>query len=434
MVKTNLKYKHNHNRSIGAFEFIISLLLFSNYFFASDYISLLCSIAVCVSMFTVSRSKVLPLAIYYSFFAYLFCFSGYELYIFIAISFLLRSALGSPKKVFSFVIISGAYVAVHIFSSLNSSLKLGDFIPFAANLGLYAAVSMYRHKYREDILNSFLGGYFVSSIMGLFKGQTRLTEHLEDDYLSLREWHDTVRFAGLSYDANFYSILSVVVLCMLMYDYNTSFSKRRTQLYLIFFTLVFGIITFSRSLIICYVLIFMLSLLSRNTNIRKKTQWVFLFFCVMLMVFGEQVLNSITLITDRFSDITTTNIMSSGRLYFWIGYMKNIFRSLNTLLIGAGVHGRLLSMVAAHNIFIELLYKFGTVGLIFDLFYVNMCAKAVPKRKTKSIFDSFCVLLMFLLLFNLSAYTFYSLWVCIFITIVMVKDGKDDAVDSNTDI
>lgn len=434
MVKLNLKFKHSYRYSIGFFEYLLSLLLFINYFFANDYISLLCSIFACASLFTVSRSKVLPLAVYYSFFAYLFCFSGYELYIFIAISFLIRAALESPKKVFSFAVISASYVAVHIFSSLNLSLKLGDFIPFAANLGLFAAVSMYKHKYREDVLNAFLGGYFISSILGLFKSQTRLTEHLEDDYLSLKEWHDTVRFAGLSYDANFYSILSIVVLLMLMFDYNTSFAKKRTRLYLLFCTIVFGILTFSRSLIICYILIFALSLISRNKNIRKKTQWVLLFCCFMLIVFGSQVITALGLIADRFSDISASNLMSSGRLYFWFGYLKNIFRSVNTLLIGAGVHGRLLSMVAAHNIFIELLYKFGTVGLLFDLFYLNMCSKAIPKTKARSIFDSFCILLLFLLLFNLSAYTFYSLWVCIFITIVMTKDGKDDAVNSYPDI
>lgn len=423
--------KSNKN---GLMELGISLLLFLNFFTDSDYLSLFGTAAVVISLLTARRDRVLPLAVYYSFFAYLFYYSGYNLYVFVAIALIIKAAFSVPNKLGVLLAISVSYLAVHLLSSVGYSLKLGDFIPFFTILCLCAASTLYLPSDRKNIIYAFVSGHLVSSVFGLFRTQTRLMDILETDYLSFIEWHDTVRFAGLSFDPNFYSLLAVIALYLVMLYGDLLFRKKATQLIVLFIIVLFGVITFSKSLILSCVVFFAASVFDRRSILRKRLLLFILVAVLGIFVFEGQVSRVLELIGLRFSDIETLDDFTSGRVSLWNMYMKELMSSWEIFIVGAGLKGRLLLEKAAHNTYLEILYKFGILGFVSNTLYFLYCNGLIKKEKKLMLADKVCVLLLAVLLFNLSAYTFYSLWTCLFVVMVVAKGVENEDICSGSGI
>lgn len=258
---------------------------------------------------------------------------------------------------------------------------------------------------------------------------------LKVDYVSIRSWQDTIRFAGLSYDPNFYTILSVVSLVLLVFYISFILKNNLFKLLLIFATLFMGLITFSKSVLICYSLVIIFSISLSRIKLNKSLLLTVFLGLGILVFFRDQIYFIINIILSRFKDYDDLNSISTGRVTLWKEYCYEIFNSFTGSIFGYGLHGKLLSR-ASHNTYLEIIYKFGLIGFIVNIMYFFSCMFYIPKSKKYYLKDWVFVILIIALLFNLSAYSFYSLWACLFIMIVYIRDGecKNETINYSSNI
>lgn len=415
-IKKNIKREYNHLIIL----LVLSLVLFSNFLFENDYISLFCTILACTYILVCDSNYVLPIMIYISMYAYLFIFNVYNLYVFICLSFLIRIWMSKKKYTLYAFIIIPFYLITHLISTQLNLISLGDIIPFIGVICLFFTCCSYRVNQRESCIKYFIIGHITSSLLGLFKGLTRLPQILNNDYLSAYSWADTLRFSGLSYDANFYALITIVVLCILLFGFRYHFRNNLLWLIVIILDIIFGMLTYSKSFYLCLVVILAITLIKTEESIKRKIIKAIPIIILFCFIFRNQIGQALVLLLKRFAEADGINGLTSSRYDLWIQYLKMIGGSFESIIIGNGIQD--IGLKAAHNTYLEIIYKFGIMGLLIDIGYLVICVKQVGIAKHKnSINEIMIIFLLLLLLFNLSAYTFYALWTCLFITIILVK-------------
>lgn len=409
----------------------LSIGLFVNFLLPNDYLALLCSLLVCLYMFFCKIDNLLPAMVFFSLFAYIFYVVHYQIYIFVCISFIARAMISTTKRFMAGLILVPLYFIIHLLTSDIFALKLSDFIPFFIMICLYFACDIYKPKYRQKIIVYFLTGHVLSTIMGLFKEMTRLKNILDIDHSGLVTGDLTVRFSGLSYDANFYAIVAIVALCILLYNFDFEIKNPVIWVGLVIFTSIFGLLTYSKSYFLCFVLLLAFSLFKCNNAIKKKHLILGAVIIIGLILFWSEFEVLIESIIARFGGKEgTMDDLTTGRTEVWKGYIERIFTSdLVTFLFGHGAQYA-PGLKAAHNTYLEILYKFGFVGFCFELAFLTYCYQQIKGKKAKNTLQSYLLAgLLILLFFNLSAYTAYNFVVSIFMGIILIKNDERQKIE-----
>lgn len=412
------------------FPIIVAFMLLLNYFTSSDYISLACTVVVCTEIILCKQDHLLPYMIFYSLFAYLFHYNSYALYVFVCIAFLARTAFQSKKYFMLIVIFSPLYIATHMLSTSFSSISIGDLIPFFSILCLLAACLIYKPDNRENCISYFAVAYIISAIFGTMKPITRLAEVSHITYTSLYSWQDTIRFAGISYDPNFYTFLTIIILMLLFFG--DMWGKHKTLFVISIITaLVTGAMTYSKSFYLSFALVVIVYMLGGDKKVYKRIGYVLIAGVALSLFFENQLSRIFAIIMVRFSGAETMNDLTTGRWDLWVRYLNDIFKSFDSVLIGNGIqnYGR----AAAHNTYLELLFKFGLLGTLFDMILIRICIGHIKKECSKGVIVRIGILTVFLLLlFALSAYTFPTIWPCLFMIILLLR--TDSSVRDNNEI
>lgn len=425
------KYYERH-RIINIKFLIIPLILFLNFLFKNDYLSLICTIFVCCDIFFSKKQELIKKVIFYSFFSYLYTFNGYNIYIFPILCVMIKTIFLNSNRSGLYILITIIYFFIHYLSSFGQEFRLGNLIPFFSVLLLLFLCLNYDKKNKESYARFFIFGFFYSSILGLFKSGTRINELISVDYISINEWQDTIRFSGISFDCNFYGILVVITLLLLIFQYNLF--KKKTKLLLIIITSILGFLTYSKSIFLCLIFIFVLAMSKKRFD--KNVTYIFALSVILVsaIIFIPSIKNYFITIIGRFLSAENFDELTSNRSSIWIMYLNQIKENPLNFLIGYGVNGELLQIKASHNTYIEILYKFGLLGFITDIGLIMICYKMVNNEERITLPKFFIILIFLMLLFNLSAYTFYSLGICIFIVFQIItsnihQGGKNEIVN-----
>lgn len=417
-----LRVKKNASRTEHMqliFIMVLSVIMFLNFTLSNDYVSLLCTISISIYILTCKRKFVLPTMVYFSLFAYIFLYQKYEIYICLVIAFLTRGAILNVKLLKTFLVIFPIYIVSHLLSTSVSDVTITNMIPFFVIFCLFFACGLYEETGRELYIRYFVFGLLISSILGLFKSYTRLNLVMDADYLTANKWNDTVRFSGLSFDANFYSLICLTGIISLLFDGNRG--NQKISPWLICSFVAFGLLTYSKSFFICVILSLAIALFNSDKNTKKVFCEVTIALAVLSLIFRNKVTDIFSMLSKRFNQASDLNGFTSGRTDLWENYISAIFKSFDSLIGGNGFGYS--GFKAAHNTFLEILYKFGILGALIDVLFVLLCIKVIGRRQSKITFVSISLLIIFtMLLVNLSAYTFYSLWSCTFIVIILLRN------------
>lgn len=417
-----------------AFPIFIALMLLLNYFTSNDYISLICTVVVFAYLLFCKRELLLPNMIFYSLFAYLFHYGDYALYVFVCIAFLFRVALIKKANFMLFIALFPVYLIMHLISTDFSVISIGDIVPFFSILCLLGACLVYNSSDREKCISYFIIGYVLSAVFGTLKSASRLAEVSHVTYTSVFSWQDTIRFAGISYDPNFFTVLSLIVLMLIMFSGIAKTQKVLTIVGLVT-AIVAGANTYSKSFYILACLLVIVYLFGSQKKILKRVGIVLALAVLASLIFENEIYSILVNITSRFANVETMNDLTTGRSNLWIEYFKDIFSSISSFLFGNGIQrtGR----TAAHNTYLELLYDFGLLGASFDILLLYLSTKSIRKTSVGNSLNRFGILFIFLLnLFALSAYSFPTLWTCIFLLILLLRtdgesNGTTQVVNSN---
>lgn len=417
--RTEINFRYAYKNTIF-FCVILSVLLTVNFLLPHDYLALLSTFVACIKLFFCKRKELLPLIIYFSFFAYLFRFQNYNIFVFVALSFLTRAALLKRVNLVYAVVWIPIYFFTHLLSSvsLNMNFSIGDLIPLFVVMILIFASGLCEEENKNVYLYFFIVGHIMASFLGLTRNSGRLKDILNSAYVSVNSYQDSLRFSGLAYDPNFYTITAVLTLCILMFGFGYKIKTNR-WFFATIITIVFGLITYSKSMLFCFLVILLVSFLKTEKIIRLNVLKTLPFLLGLCIIFHNQLLSIYETIMVRFEEVDSLQSLTTGRSDIWKIYFNDIFKSVDSFFWGNGIVQSF--KYAAHNTYLEIIQKFGLIGIVTDFLYLYFCNKKMKGRFNLSMNSIFVVVIFAALLFFLSAYTFFGLWQCIFIVMILTR-------------
>lgn len=173
------------------------------------------------------------------------------------------------------------------------------------------------------------------------------------------------RFQGLFRDPNYYMALLVVGLALLCK------LKEAGRLHPVSFWIqsaamtAYGILTYSKTFFLMLVLLIGTYIIWQFWS-KKVFRGVF--FTVLVMIAAVYILSSenspFAVVLERLTSSKDLSELTTNRSELFVAYWEAITENVGTFLFGYGVNAPLLGGWGAHNLYIEILYYIGAVGLV----------------------------------------------------------------------
>lgn len=221
----------------------------------------------------------------------------------------------------------------------------------------------------------FSFGIIVSSILASLKEVFPIVNtFVANSALRLDSEHYAARFSGLQGNPNYYTldiIMALAVILVLMYR------KSAKPVYISCFVVlsVFGLMSVSKSFLICWVLLIVCwFILSVYQGVGK--------FCKFLMIV---IICSVAIYLCAYDSINTyifrlvndnsgsLESITTGRTGLWKSYIDAILNDAKILFLGNGLNTTISSGRGAHNTFLESLFSLGFAGSGLLLISIKSC-------------------------------------------------------------
>ena len=211
---------------------------------------------------------------------------------------------------------------------------------------------------------------------------------------------DITRFRGLFEDPNYYMAMLVVTLGLLL----KLRDNRRISLLLFWLlaapTAVFGVLTYSKTFLLMVVLMAGLYILWQFGS--RKLVWGCVLTVLAVVALGFLLLwegSPLAVVLTRLNSANSLDELTTGRTAVYADYLEIIFRDAPGFLFGQGLAAEGL-VKDPHNLYIEILYYSGAVGLtLYVGFFVAMVRCMNCRVTGGSFFGRNYVLLSVLVLF-----------------------------------
>ncbi|MBQ8586802.1 MAG: hypothetical protein IJ453_01790 [Oscillospiraceae bacterium] len=214
---------------------------------------------------------------------------------------------------------------------------------------------------------------------------------------------DITRFRGLFEDPNYYMTMLVVVLGLLLKLRDCRHISLLSFWLLAAPSAVFGVLTYSKTFLLVTVLMAGCYILWQFGS--RKLIWG----CVLtaLAVAGLSFLllwegSPLAVVLTRLNSAGSLDELTTGRTAVYADYLEIIFHDPLSLLFGQGLAADGL-VKDPHNLYIEILYYVGAVGLVLYVGFYIAAARSMlrnaPENGDRSFFGKYIVLLLVLVLF-----------------------------------
>lgn len=227
----------------------------------------------------------------------------------------------------------------------------------------------------------FCIGVVISSFYSLiFRNTWQLRSLLgpEDEAI----WGTGIRrFYGFYRDPNYYMTLLIIGLAMISKLKNCNLIGTGLFLTLGVCMTLFGILTYSKMFFLTFVLFGVIYIIWRFRD--RKYFWGILLTIAVLI--ATNVLLSLEIeiletLLARLKNATNISELTTGRTDVYVLYMAEITKNIGNFLFGVGLNNEGLYK-DAHNLFLEMTYYIGVVGLVLMLAFVGSMVR-VMQRKT----------------------------------------------------
>lgn len=346
-------------------------------------------------------------------FSYILAYNQYNICVFLAVAYILKSALkGKLFKHYFYTIFLMVYCFV--FSDPSVDIKLGTLIsPILLALVIFVCEETKGQNY-SFFFNFFINAFIIATFIGFFKDEIpSISKLFEVNALyieGVEESMDINRFCGLSYDPNFFTVIDCLLISIILFCNSKLMLKDILKL---LFLIVVGFFTFSKSYFVILVFIGAVYILKNSKHITRNTALIVVLFVTIVITQSVFEVDFISLITNRFTTAEDASDLTTGRLDLWYEYLLYIFRQPLVLLFGDGFNALGLSK-AVHNTFFEFLFRFGLIGSMLWGIYFIMCYCVIKNRNLVHKNNSLIPILVACLGFMfLSAFHFQQLWCCI---------------------
>ena len=317
-----------------------------------------------------------------SFFTYLMLFYAFWYFI--------KSRTVHKKFMFAF----GGLVLYLILQMLISMNTL-RMIKFLVNiLFIYLAVNSATSHNNKRIYLAYILGLAMSSLIVALNIFPNLVDYIsaKEEYIANEQ---VARFAGMYGDPNYYSVNIIISLCLIVILNHKKELPTVPAIGLACLMVWFVALTASKSAFLMLILPLILLLYSR---IKKKN--FLILACVLsvsaVLVFqllaGEIEIFSNVLL--RLDDAADAESLTTGRAYIWNIYLRFLNENPQVLWFGRGFGADILSRLAPHNTYIDLLYYTGIIGTVLIVFVFGILTRIKRDKMRLNILN-------------------YSIWLCI---------------------
>ncbi len=250
---------------------------------------------------------------------------------------------------------------------------------FLLMISIPSMICLGREKVRFDIsICYFAVGIIAASIVSLFlENNANLTEYIKVfnyDFISV------VRKCGFYGDPNFYSAqITTAIGGLLVLDLKRGKSNlREWMLIMVLFGL--GIMSVSKSFILCTGLVVFLWLviaLKRKRNLQRIILFIILIVIALVGIAFSGVFDEF--LADYIARFTTGSF-TTGRTNLWRSYLSFLFSNPMDLLFGQGLTSVFNGVShGSHNTIIQMVYQVGLIGCCLMIAWIIQYIKLFTK-------------------------------------------------------
>lgn len=279
-------------------------------------------------------------------------------------------------------------------------MNINDFVLcFGQIFIIYVLLPQQDPQTAERAVKAFCWSMILSSVYALlFRSTSALTSII--GYESEAIWGSGImRFRGLFTDPNYYMTLLIVGLALLckLREANR-LSPAAFWIQGIAMT-VFGILTYSKAFFLVFVLLIGTYIIWQFWS-KKFFRGVF--FTMVVMVAALYCLSAenspFAVVLERLTSSKDLSDFTTNRSDLYIAYWEAITEGLGTFLFGYGFNAPLLNGSGAHNLYLEIAYYSGFVGLTlimgFCISVLSQIGRKTPEFHKQNFLAKYMVLLM----------------------------------------
>lgn len=281
---------------------------------------------------------------------------------------------------------------------------------------LYVFVASVSPENFKNHILAYSLGLLGSSIIGTMKESwENVAIYFTDmDYVLVNGLR-TLRFTGLNYDPNYYSIgiIIAIFLCMRLF-----FQKEGNRVLLgilIASLIVFGFISYSKMYLLTILLLAVFFVFDRIKSPKRiVTTFLGAFLVVALLYQWATSYGYMEIILERLSG----DDISTGRFDIWKGYLDYFGNSPMTVLLGDGLGAPYYLPQEPHNAYIDLIFFLGIVGGILFLWTISQLVRINVYVKRRKFIDIALTLLFLIMIGTLHLIRYNEfMFYCIFLWI-----------------
>ena len=236
------------------------------------------------------------------------------------------------------------------------------------------------------ISRSFSNGVILSAIVGMYVDYIPGMKYdlMENQVISISDNADYVqRFNGLFGDPNLFVVLVCMALWAMFYEYHKGRIKTSEFLVRTITCTVFGMLTYSKSAILFIAFFWICVVFFRNT-IKSHMKAIIIFALgfgsVYFLYSNPQWLEGIIYRFTSNDATLSVDRLTTGRSELWSIYMDYMLQT-NSWISGNGLGFLVPYGRAAHNLYLQLLYNIGFIGIYFYFILLKSVYKNSPNNK-----------------------------------------------------
>lgn len=203
----------------------------------------------------------------------------------------------------------------------------------------------------------------------------------------------TYRFHGLFEDPNYYMTLIVTAITILMLLYDRKHVKLPIFLGGIASFLIIGVLTYSKTFFLCVIVLATISI--GWLFVRKKQLLGCGLIIAFVILFVTLLMTSTTfsVMIVRLTSANNLDDLTTGRSEVFAAYYQTIVESIPNALFGLGLAAKRLGK-DPHNIYLEITYYLGFIGLGVIIALVSSVISEVGKRIKRKLASRYLPLIM----------------------------------------
>ena len=283
---------------------------------------------------------------------------------------------------------NGAVIALLVLLNyliLRMQMNINDFVLcFGQVFVLYVLLMKQDQGSAERAIKAFCWSVFATSVYALvFRGTPQLIAICGREVPAFFG-SNLKRFQGLFVDPNNYMSLVILALALLC-KIRDAGRIGTVSFWLLIVTLaIFGAMSYSKTYLIVLVLLGGIYIIWQFWN---KKAFRGMVLATMITIVGAVLLlwegSPLAVIMDRFSTAENLDDLTTGRTELFATYMNVITENAANFLFGVGLNGQMLSK-DPHNLYLEIWYLFGAVGLVlFTVFFITLMVSVSRRTKGK---------------------------------------------------